>query len=101
MLQETDCKGGMTHTEWCNPCLTDDDKLHPRAFRAEEVSLPMLAGLRETQDKGCNQSAALAWAAQGFLSAAQLAAGQACGTVPIFRWGNFGLLETGCACVKP
>ncbi len=39
--QETDCAGGMTHVEWCNPCRDDGEKLHPRAFKPEEVPQPL------------------------------------------------------------
>ena len=35
--QETDCVGGMTHVEWCNPCKDDGEKLHPRSFTTDEV----------------------------------------------------------------
>ncbi len=85
-VQETDCTGGMTHTEWCNPCLTADDRLHPKSFTAEEVSLEQMTGLRETGLKFCNVSAAEDLASTSFLSAAQLAAGQQCGQSPPLRY---------------
>ena len=85
-LQETDCKGGITHTEWCDPCTDGEDRLHPRAFKPEEVSHAALGALREERgDKACNVSAALGWAADGFVTAARLAAGQQCGSPPTYR----------------
>ena len=45
--QETDCLGGMTHTEWCNPCLTSTDRLHPTAFKPDMVSQESMALMRE------------------------------------------------------
>ncbi len=45
--QETDCIGGMTHTEWCNPCLTSTDRLHPTAFKPDMVSQESMALMRE------------------------------------------------------
>jgi hypothetical protein len=86
--QETDCKGGMTHTEWCNPCTSDDERLHPRAFKPEEVSRTMLERLRTAEADWCNATGAAAWAAEGLVSAAQLAAGQHCGTLPAFWCGS-------------
>lgn len=84
--QETDCKGGLTHTEWCDPCTDGEDRLHPRAFKPEEVSHAALGALREERtDKVCNVSAALGWAADGFVTAARLAAGQQCGSPPTYR----------------
>ena len=49
-----------------------------------QASLELLRGIREVEQKGCNVSAALAWAEGGFITAAQLAAGQQCGVVPAF-----------------
>ena len=83
--QETDCTGGMTHTEWCNPCLTSDDKLHPTTFTADMVSQESMARMREDLLKSCNVSAAEALAGVSFVSAAQLAAGQECGQPPPLR----------------
>ena len=51
-MQETDCTGGMTHTEWCNPCLTADDRLHPTTFTADMVSQESMARMREDLLKG-------------------------------------------------
>ncbi len=82
----------MTHTEWCNPCLTADDRLHPKSFTAEEVSLEQMTGLRETGLKFCNVSAAEDLASTSFLSAAQLAAGQQCGQSPPLRYFRVMLL---------
>ena len=84
-VQETDCTGGMTHTEWCNPCLTADDKLHPTTFTADMVSQESMARMREDLLKFCNVSAAEALAGVSFVSAAQLAAGQECGQRPPLR----------------
>ena len=84
-LQETDCTGGMTHTEWCNPCLTADDRLHPTTFTADMVSQESMARMREDLLKGCNVSAAEALAGVSFVSSAQLAAGQECGQPPPLR----------------
>lgn len=81
-LQETDCVGGMTHTEWCNPCLTSDDRLHPTTFTADMVSQDSMARMREVELKYCNVTAAEALAVSSFVSAAQLAAGQRCGQAP-------------------
>lgn len=84
--QETDCKGGLTHTEWCDPCTELEDRLHPRAFRPEAVSHSALGGMREQySEKACNVTAALGWAADGFVTAARLAAGQQCASPPIHR----------------
>ncbi|CAL5228702.1 g11882 [Coccomyxa viridis] len=80
--EETDCTGGMTHTEWCNPCLTPDDRLHPTAYTADMVSQESMANMREVGLKMCNVSAAEDLAAVSFVSAAQLAAGQQCGQAP-------------------
>ena len=96
--QETDCTGGMTHTEWCNPCLTADDRLHPKSFTAEEVSLEQMSGLRETGLKFCNVSAAEDLASTSFLSAAQLAAGQHCGQSPPLRYFLVVLLRACYSC---
>ena len=84
-VQETDCTGGMTHTEWCNPCLTADDRLHPTTFTADMVTQESMARMREDLLKGCNVSAAEALAGVSFVSAAQLAAGQECGQPPPLR----------------
>lgn len=84
--QETDCKGGLTHTEWCDPCADGEDRLHPRAFKPEAVSHTSLHAMREEHgEKACNVSAALSWAADGFVTAARLAAGQECGAPPVYR----------------
>ena len=37
----------MTHTEWCNPCLTSTDRLHPTAFKPDMVSQESMALMRE------------------------------------------------------
>lgn len=91
-MQETDCTGGMTHTEWCNPCLTADDRLHPTAYTADMVSQESMANMREVGLKMCNVSAAEDLAAVSFVSAAQLAAGQQCGQVPAPRYSYSWLL---------
>ncbi|BDA45402.1 probable glycosyltransferase BC10 at C-terminar half [Coccomyxa sp. Obi] len=94
--EETDCKGGLTHTEWCDPCTDGEDRLHPRAFKPEEVSHAALGALREERtDKACNVSAALGWAADGYVTAARLAAGQQCGSPPTYR-GERAMLGRGC-----
>ena len=96
-VQETDCTGGMTHTEWCNPCLTPDDRLHPTAYTADMVSQESMANMREVGLKMCNVSAAEDLAAVSFVSAAQLAAGQQCGQAPAPRCTYNWLLYTSVA----
>ena len=91
----------MTHTEWCNPCLTADDRLHPTAYTADMVSQESMATMREVGLKMCNVSAAEDLAAVSFVSAAQLAAGQQCGQAPAPRYSHSWLLRNAGALGNP
>ena len=65
-----------------NLCRT---KLHSRSS-AVQVDIGLLRQLREQEWKGCNVSVGLDWAASGFTTAAQLAAGEQCGSPVSYQW---------------
>ena len=75
-LQETDCSGDMTYTEWCRSCLEDEKRNHPKSFVGDEVIPATLRTLRGASEHGCDEAGALAWAGAGFATASQLMAGK-------------------------
>ncbi len=50
-----------------------------------QVNIGLLRQLREQEWKGCNVSAGVNWAARGFTTAAQLAAGEQCGSTVSYQ----------------